>query len=340
MKTVKGDASETLLADAAVQHAAPVCWVVTDGKQGTENQCLGLAEALGLSPVVKRIALRAPWRQLTPYMRVGLGQAVSESGDSVAPPWPDILIASGRQSTAVSINVKRRAGDKCLVVQIQDPRCDPALFDLVVVPQHDRLRGPNVLVTHGALNRVTSARLEDAVRRFSPRYAHLPRNRVAVLIGGRNKIYDLDPMRMGDVVDQLAEICKRHEAGLLVTASRRTGGENAAILKAKLRDLPAEIWDGEGENPYFAFLGMAGHIIVTADSVSMISEACSTGKPVYIADLDGGSPKFDRFHRHLMAVGAARPFEGMLDDWGYEALNDTAEVAAEIADRLAAMRRG
>ena len=113
-----------------------------------------------------------------------------------------------------------------------------------------------------------------------------------------------------------------------MTASRRTGEANAAILKAALAGLPAQLWDGTGANPYLGYLALADAIVVTSDSVSMASEAVSTGKPVYVFDLDGGSARFERFHAHLRALGMTRPFDGTLDTWRYTPPDDTARVAA------------
>src|ERR1700722_6063856 len=101
------------------------CWVVTDGKAGMENQCLGLAEALGVAPTVKRVKLRSPWRELSPFLRLGLGWAHSREGDAVAPPWPDLLIATGRHSVPASLYVRRASraggGRGTLTVQLQNP---------------------------------------------------------------------------------------------------------------------------------------------------------------------------------------------------------------------------
>ncbi|PWC93678.1 mitochondrial fission ELM1 family protein [Azospirillum sp. TSO5] len=315
------------------------CWVVSDGKAGMENQCIGLAESLGLTPVVKRVHLRTPWRQLTPYLRVGNRFAAGPKGDPVEPPWPDILIGTGRQSIAVSLAVRRQSGGRTFTVQIQDPVMNPRHFDLVVVPRHDKLRGDNVLVTRGALHRVTPAILADAAERFAPKLAHLPHPRIAVLIGGDNGVYRLTPTIMGDVAERLANLTRTHGAGLMVTPSRRTGADNEAILRARLSGLPAEVWDGTGENPYFAYLGLADAVVVTCDSVSMTSEACSTGKPVYVIELEGGSPKFRAFHDGLYQDGITRPFDGSLDQWSYPPLNETEVVADEVRRRLSAHRK-
>lgn len=315
------------------------CWVVSDGKAGMENQCIGLAESLGLTPVVKRIHLRTPWRQLTPYLRIGNRFAAGPKGDPVEPPWPDLLIGTGRQSIAVSLAVRQQSGGRTFTVQIQDPVMNPRHFDLVVVPRHDKLRGDNVLVTRGALHRVTPAILADAAQRFAPKLAHLPHPRIAVLIGGDNGVYRLTPTIMGDVAERLANLTRTHGAGLMVTPSRRTGADNEAILRARLSGLPAEVWDGTGENPYFAYLGLADAVVVTCDSVSMTSEACSTGKPVYVIELEGGSPKFRAFHDGLYQDGITRPFDGSLDQWSYPPLNETEMIADEVRRRLSAHRK-
>ena len=119
---------------------------------GTENQCLGIAEALNIRPVIKRIGLRQPWKFLSPWL--GFEGSYSFTGDKLGPPWPDLLLASGRKSVAAARYIKKASGGKTFAVQIQDPRIDPACFDLVAVPAHDPARGDNVLVTTAAPNRL------------------------------------------------------------------------------------------------------------------------------------------------------------------------------------------
>lgn len=320
--------------------SAPTCWVMTDGKPGMENQCLGLAEAVGAAPAVKRIALKSPWKQATPYLPVSLRMALGAGSDTLAPPWPDLLITSGRQAVGLALAIRRKSGGRTFCVHIQNPGVPFFRFDLVVLPRHDGKSGGNVLLTRGALHRVTPQRLAEAAARFAPKLAHIPSPRAAVLIGGSNGVYHLDPTIMGDVAEKLANLARHHGVGLLVTPSRRTGADNEAILRARLRGLSAAIWDGTGENPYFAYLGLADMVIATCDSVSMISEAASTGKPVHVIELDGGSAKFRQFHQMLYADKVARPFTGEPVDWTYTPLDDTARVAAEVRRRMAARRAG
>jgi len=119
-------------------------------------------------------------------------------------------------------------------------------------------------------------------------------------------------------------------AGLMITTSRRTGAEAEAILRTKLSGPNVEIWSGAGENPYFGYLGLADHILVTADSVSMITEASASGKPVQVLPLEGGSKKFERFHEAMRAAGITRPFDGSLQSWDYTPQDDTGAAGARI----------
>jgi mitochondrial fission protein ELM1 len=183
---------------------------------------------------------------------------------------------------------------------------------------------------------VTPALLAEAAARHGERLAWLPHPRVAVLVGGNGGGYRLTPTIMGDVAERLAGWARAQGAGLMVTPSRRTGTDNEAILRARFSGLPGEVWDGTGENPYFAYLALADLILVTGDSVNMVSEACSTGKPVYVIGLEGGAPKFHSFHEALVRDGYTRPFTGALEPWAPPPLDETGAIALEVQRRLEA----
>lgn len=310
------------------------CWVITEGIAGTENQCLGVAEALGVVPVVKRVALRQPWLSLSPYLGNETEWTFSPLGDRLRAPWPDLVIAAGRKSVAAARYVKRMSHGRTFTVFLQSPGISPSQFDLVAVPEHDRLRGPNVIVTAATPNRITQERLDEAFDHFADPFEDLPPPRVAVLIGGNSQAYRMTPDITRKLTARLYTLATEHNVSLMITTSRRTGAENEAIIDEVLRDTTAWIWDQDSENPYFGFLAWADFIMVTADSASMISEAATTGKPVYMIPLEGGSPRFAKFHQNLINRGALRVFEGNLESWTYPALNDAACVAEEIKKRL------
>lgn len=307
------------------------CWIITEGIAGTENQCLGVAESLGLIPEVKRIGLRQPWLLLSPYL--GLELAYSFKGDSLAPPYPDIVLASGRKAIAAARYIQKHAGSKTLVVQIQDPRISPKHFDLVAVPAHDPTRGANVIVTHAAPNRISPEKLDQARQDYIQPFDSFEKPIVSVLIGGNSKAYKMPAAMMEKLAVQLKALTDDYS--LAITTSRRTGDENTKILAQTLIGTDAWIWDGSGPNPYFAMLAWADFILVTADSVSMISEAATTGKPVYMIPLEGGTKRFAKFHDGLIAKGIIRAFNGMLEPYDYERLDDAALIAREIRRKLA-----
>lgn len=308
------------------------CWILVErGLAGTLNQALGVCDALGIQPTIKQFTLRQPWRSLTPYINLAIQSGYD--GDKLAAPWPDVLIAGGRKAIGLALWIKRASGGKTFSVCLQDPRAHRKGFDLIAVPAHDPGRGGNVIVTAAACNRITPQRLADARQKWERQFAHIRSPRVAVLIGGNSKAYSLNTLTTSKLGEDLKHLASQG-AGLMVTTSRRTGDDNLSILQSWLKDTGACVWSGQGENPYEGFLALADHIIVTADSVSMTSEAASTGKPVYRVDLDGGGKRLDAFHAGMEKAGITRPFKGSLENWNYTPLNDAAKVAAAIRDKL------
>ena len=310
------------------------CWVLTEGIAGTENQCLGLAEAMGETPQVKRAAPAAPWRQLPPAWLAPPLHALRSGSDALQPPWPWLLIAGGRKAVGLALRLRRVA--RCFTVCVQNPRVAPERFDLVVAPRHDGLSGANVIETRTALHRVTPARLAAARQQFAPSLESLPRPLVAVLVGGASRRHRFEPPDGVALGRALAAMAADAGAGLAVTASRRTPPASMAALTESLGETPARIWRGDGENPYFGYLALADAIVVTGDSVSMTSEACATGKPVHVAPMRGRSSKrIDRFFLGLEQDRLVAPFTGRIEDWAPRpALDETARAAEIVRERF------
>ena len=250
------------------------------------------------------------------------------------PPWPRLLISCGRRSAAVSMAVRRASKGGSLTVHVQDPLIPPRHFGMVVPPRHDGLVGHNVLPTHGAIHHVTPEKLSKAAETFRERFADLPRPWIGVLLGGSNRTMALTPEKARHIGEQLARAARESGGSLLVTPSRRTGEANTRALASALADVPHRLWNREGPNPYFGILGLADHLVVTGDSASMVSEAASTGKPLYIIDFGRYSKRLERFHDGLRGEGVTRPFDGTLEEWSYEPINDTEQIAAAIIARL------
>lgn len=316
-------------------------WAVSDGRAGIEAQVVGLSEAIArLVPCdveIKRVGWkgrtgRLPWwlnllprRWLTPESGIPTGKGAD---------WPDIWVAAGRATLPLSIRAKRWSGGRTYVVQIQDPRVPAPMFDLVIPPKHDRLDGDNVLPISGSPHRVTPQRLEVEYEAFKDLIDPLPRPRVAVLVGGKSKAFDLSSERAAQIAHAIQIPLEQEGGSLLMTFSRRTPDAARALMTARLRHLPGVTWDGQGANPYFAFLAGADYILVTEDSTNMATEAASTGKPVFVLKMDGSSLKFRMFHEELERMGAARPYGGAFHGWTYQPVDETDRAAREVLARI------
>ena len=301
-------------------------WALTTGEAGKVSQAEGLAEALGCPFESIVVQLRRPWswspahRQLPGLLCCGLEEKLPQ-------PWPDLLLSCGRRSVPVAAAVRRAAGGRTFAVHIQNPRTPLPCFDLIVPLEHDGLAGPNVVATQAALHRITPEKLAAAAEEWQGRLGNL---NVAVLLGGRSRSYRFTRQTL----DELARGLTTLDGEIAVTASRRTDSGVVDVLKARLPR--AGCWDGTGPNPYLGMLALARHIVVTEDSVSMISEAISIGKPVYVAKMAGGSRRLTQFHASLMEDGIVRPFDGRLAQWRYEPVNETPRIAAEVRRRMEA----
>ena len=296
---------------------------------------MGLAEAVGLPTIIKRVVTRAPLGFLPGHMVPKPLCFLRDDSDILKPPWPQLLISCGRRSVPLSIAIRRASAGNCTTVHIQDPKVNPKNFDFVIPPKHDRLKGPNVIVTKGAINRITPDSLNIGAKHLKPHLAHIPRPMLLVLLGGDSNSYKLTQKCIRTLGKQLRTLTQTPKgAGLAITASRRTGAHNIITLKQELDRERTFFWDGTGENPYFGLLGIADAIAVTSDSVSMISEAATTGKPLYIIELEGGSRRLHSFHDMLRMEGITRPFTGQIEHWNYRPFNDTRKVACAIRDKL------
>ncbi|MCE5233190.1 MAG: mitochondrial fission ELM1 family protein [Mizugakiibacter sp.] len=316
-------------------------WVITDGAAGNERQALALAQALGIETRVLRLAPRAPWAWFAPRLALGgrLALAPAERA-AFAPPWPDLAIGCGRAAALCTRLLRALSGGRTFCVQILDPRTDPRHWDVVVAPQHDGLAGANVLRPLGSLNPVDDAWLAEG-REACPTLADLPAPRIAVLLGGPRRGIALDTAYAGRLVATLRARHAREGGSVLASASRRTPAELTGKLRAALAGIPGLFWAGEadGPNPYAGLLGWADRLVVTPDSVNMLSEACATGRPVHTLVAAPLPDRLARFHAALRA-------RGLLHDLDADApppaspLRETARIAAEVRARYAAHRAG
>lgn len=304
----------------------PTASILSEPLAGLQAQAQGLADAADLSPQLISLQPRAPWRFVTARLWPSPLRAVG-----LTDPGSDILMSAGGTAGVVA-HALRRPGRR--TIQIQHPRQDPARFDVVVVNRHDGLTGPNVVVTRTALHKVTPERLAEAAELWRPRLAHLPRPLAAVLVGGSNGRFRLDGAVAAALGRQLAEMMRTDRVGLALTPSRRTSPEAVTALAAAVEPLGGWVWDMTGDNPYFGLLALADAIIVTEDSVSMVSEAAATAAPVLLAGLPGKSRRIRLFNQYLQEDGRVRPFAGRLEIWPATPMNDTLAAGQDVRRRL------
>lgn len=312
------------------------CWAITDASAGNQRQALALAEMMGLPVRHLRLEPRAPWSWLAP--RFALGGALALPADQrrqFAAPWPRLAIGCGRAAALFTRMLRRLSRGQCHTVQILDPRIDPAYWDTVIAPRHDQLAGPNVLTPLGSLNPVDEDWLADG-RDACPAFEELPQPRVGVLLGGPRKQLALDADYARELAAHLLARHEREGGSLLALASRRTPPEMLEIFRQALAKVPGLVWSGpdDGRNPYPGVLGWADRLVVTPDSVNMLSEACAVGCAVHTLVATPLPDKLARFHHALCERGLLRG----LDDAALARqppLRETAAIAAELRRRMA-----
>ncbi|WCJ41864.1 hypothetical protein M5689_022704 [Euphorbia peplus] len=298
---------------------------------------------------------------LSAVLEADVNQIVNFARQSFEKDGPLLVVASGRDTISIASSIRRAASQNVFVVQIQHPRSHLSRFDLVITPRHDyypltaeaKLQVPqfmqkyitpreppdeHVVLTIGALHQIDFAALRNAASEWHDEFAALPKPLLVVNIGGPTRRcrygVDLAKRLTASILSVLASC-----GSVRISFSNRTPGKVSNIIIKELGNNPKiYIWDGEEPNPHMGHLAWADAFVITADSVSMISEACSTGKPVYIMEPERCTWKFSEFHKSLRERGVVRPFTGSEDiseSWSYPPMNDTAEAARRVREVLA-----
>ncbi len=291
----------------------PRVWVLIGLKAGDNTQLRALAGALGWPCEEKRLVHRATELVTNLALRVTLAGIDRARSSPLVAPWPDLVLTAGRRNEPVARWIRARSGDRARIVHVGRPWTHPSRFDLIVTTPQYRVRpASNVLINELPLHDVTPAGLSVHGDAWRERFARLPRPWVALLVGGHSGPYTFSTGKARALGEQAVAMAQREGGSLLVTGSARTPRDVMATLVATL-DVPAFVHgrdDAPGENPYRAFLALADAFIVTGDSVSMLAEACATGKAVHVFDLAGRPQDRARpaalLHRLLMRIAPRR----------------------------------
>lgn len=304
--------------EVALAQNPPKVWMLMGHKAGDNSQVLALGEALGWPFEIKHFTYKRT--ELLTNLLCGptLAGVVRSGSSDLAPPWPDLIITAGRRNEPAARWIQKQAAPEKHVRIVHCGRSWAKIerFDLIVTtPQYRLPQRPNVLHNLTPLHRVTDGRLRAAAADWGPRIAGLPGPYLAVVIGGNSGPFTFDHAAAKRLARQACARAKELGASLLVTTSARTPRDKIASFERAL-DVPAEIfrWSkNASENPYFGYLALADEVIVTGDSMSMLTEACATCKPVHIFDLGVGStamrPKEQGPAQIMSAVTEGRVFE-------------------------------
>lgn len=318
----------------------PKIWVLVDHRTGGANQALALASRLSPNHQVKNIRYNKfsglP-NFVLGFWPINITRSVFNELKSQDP--PDIIISSGRRTAALAIYFKKKFNNRMKVIQIMHPGLNPKLFDLIIFPQHDNYNCtlPNIVSIIGALNDLQSS-MRKTQSVFRVNYPELP-NFIAVIIGGSTKSYKFTIKTAEFLSNKILSISTYHSLPVFISFSRRTPQEVKEIFKNKFSK-PHMIYDPDGDlpNPYPGIIGEGEYIIITADSISMCSEAASTGKPIYIFYPQNFKLKKHMFFvQQLIDIGVARILgdtTAFLEQYDYKPLYEIDKVIGIINKQL------
>lgn len=318
----------------------PVIWTVSDEKTGNQRLSSAVAAAIknrlhdqnrGIK-LVTHIINPEGFRTRLPLSLWGDPKKLlpdNEVGQWM-PPWPDMVIGAGRKSAAFTKAMRQWSKGRSLSIQILDPKISAEHFDFVITPEHDGLKGENVLSPIGS-----PVYFEDVAR---PLKTVPSPQRAVIIMGGPSKTHNLTDEIAGRLLQDLKCLA---ESGvqLSITTSRRTPEAFEEKLRLFATGIKAQFWANEardGPNPYQDFLASADMAVITEDSANMLSDAAYFGLPIHLVKMSGGSKKFDRLVAGFENLGAVRPFTGEGYVWSYKPHRPVLEIADKLIAALKA----
>ena len=303
--------------------------LLTQGMHGMVSQVEGLARALGLTYKHQSIKLKPFWNLLPPKLSPISENLVKDKFvcDS------KVIISCGRKSVIPSIALKKRLGKEIFTIHIQDPKVSFKHFDLIISPEHDNIKGDNIIKTKGAIHYLTKKEVKDNLN-----YLNVNKEKkklVAFIIGGPNKYYNYNDQTIHQLFTKIKTLFTTDKYKIIIVPSYRTPEKivKKAFDTFNFNHIVIKTVD---KKAYLSALALADISVVTCDSTSMISEAAITGKPVYIAMMKSNknNGRFKKFYSLLTDLGITRELKDSIEEWSYESLNEVNRVAPIIKTKM------
>ena len=304
--------------------------LLTEGLHGMISQVEGLAKALDLEYFHEKVELNNFWKfippKITPVKKFVFKNKIQRDFD--------IIISCGRKSVIPSIFLKKINNKKIKNIHIQDPKVNFQNFDYIISPEHDDLKGENIISSKGAIHYLTITEIEEKKNYLSDRVAK-EKKIITLILGGPTKYYTYSNQNILNIFSKISKQILNKDYQLIVIPSNRTPIKTIELAK-KFFSKEHLIIDRVDKNAYLSSLGVADYIIVTCDSSSMISEAALTGKPLYVAMIPPSKKdtRFQNFRKLFEKMNIIREFDGKLETWNYEKLDETKRIAYEIKNKL------
>ncbi len=304
--------------------------LLTQGMHGMVSQVEGLAKALNLNFKHQNIKLKTFWNYIPPKFSPISENLVKEKFvcDS------KVIISCGRKSVIPSIALKKRLGSEIFTIHIQDPKVSFKHFDLIISPEHDNIKGDNVINTKGAIHYLTKKEIKENSNYLD---INLDKKKqiVSFIIGGPNKYYDYSDQELHKLFTKVKTLFTPDKFKIVIIPSYRTPEE---VIKKAYDAFSSNhhVVKTVDKKAYLSSLAIADFTIVTCDSTSMISEAAVTGKPVYIAMMKPKkrNARFKKFYSQLSNLGITKELNNVVENWSYESLNEVSRIAPLIKSRM------
>jgi mitochondrial fission protein ELM1 len=305
--------------------------LLTQGMHGMISQVEGLAKALDIDFTHHTVELNNFWKMVPPKI-TPISQSVYKKIDHDN---FDIIISCGRKSVIPSIHLKNSSNKKIFNIHIQDPKVDLKHFDFIVAPEHDAMKGQNVISTRGAIHYLTENEINENKDYLNSFIKKDERKIWTLIMGGPTKYYDYSSKNINNIYKKINELSKIHNFQLVVIPSMRTPINITHYAKEYFGEDHTVIMDVD-KKAYLSALAIAQNIIVTCDSSSMISEAALTGKPIYIASIlpKKKDKRFQRFRNLFRELNITRNLGEEIKDWNYQKLDETNRVANIIKQKI------